>query len=101
MGREPTACDRGCGAIVEQPATGRRRLYCSQTCRELAYRARKLDKAVKDALAAAGVEPVSSTVETAPVPLASVDETRPRVRPRRQGKARLTYRDLFSDPDRP
>jgi hypothetical protein len=77
-------CDRCHGPIV-QPSTGRRRLYCGRTCRELAYRERSrqaaIDKAVKAATA-----PVSSVVETAPVPVTSVDETRvPRARRRRSG----------------
>lgn len=79
--RGPLACDR-CGERIEQPATGRRRLYCSRTCRELAYRARARDEAIRQALKAAGVDPdaVSSTVGTRPVqpiPVTSVVETGP------------------------
>lgn len=79
--RGPLACDR-CGGPVEQPPTGRRRLYCGRTCRELAYRARARDEAIREALKAAGVDPdaVSSTVGTRPVqpiPVTSVVETGP------------------------
>lgn len=72
--RGPLACDR-CGERIEQPATGRRRLYCGRTCRELAYRARATDQKVTDALKAAGVSaaPDSSVVESS-VPVTSVVE---------------------------
>jgi hypothetical protein len=82
-------CDRCHGPIV-QPSTGRRRLYCGRTCREMAYRERATQDRINDALKAAGVDPdpVSSVVETAPVPVTSVVETRaplPRARRRRSG----------------
>jgi hypothetical protein len=85
----PVACDR-CGERIEQPATGRRRLYCGRNCRELAYRARSKDQAVRDALKAHGVDvdSVSSVVERRPVPVTSVVETRaavPKARRRRSG----------------
>jgi hypothetical protein len=66
-------CDRCHGPIV-QPPTGRRRLYCGRTCREMAYRERATQDRINDALKAAGVDPdpVSSTDAT-PVP--SVDES--------------------------
>ena len=32
---------RSCGAELRQPATGRRRRYCSQRCRQKAYRGRR------------------------------------------------------------
>lgn len=75
--RGPIACDR-CGGRIEQPATGRRRRYCGRTCRELAYRVRKTDRAVSDALEAAGVDPhpVSSVVERS-IPVTSVVESGP------------------------
>lgn len=66
-------CDR-CHGPIEQPATGRRRLYCGRTCRELAYRVRKQERAIDEAVAAAAA-PVSSVVETPPGPVTSVDET--------------------------
>lgn len=91
-------CDR-CHGPIEQPATGRRRLYCSRTCRELAYRERKtlgrIADAVLEASAQYAAEPmsaaeereairrgvilaplVSSVDETQPNPVTSVDETR-------------------------
>lgn len=63
-----------CGGDVEQPATGRRRLYCRRTCRELAYRERKTRRRIEEALEAQRT--VSST-DTPAAPVASVDETRP------------------------
>jgi hypothetical protein len=75
--RGPLACDR-CGGRIEQPATGRRRRYCTRTCRELAYRARSTEAAVTEALRAHGIDPDqdSSVVETRPIPVTSVVETR-------------------------
>jgi hypothetical protein len=72
----PTACDR-CGERIEQSGTGRRRLYCGRNCRELAYRARSRDAAIREALKAAGVDPdaVSST-DVQAIPVTSVDESR-------------------------
>jgi hypothetical protein len=69
----PSPCE-WCGEPVEQPATGRRRLYCRRTCRELAYRERKTRARIEDAVAQA-VAAVSST-DVTPDPVASVDETR-------------------------
>lgn len=37
--RDETRCV--CGAALQQPATGRRRRYCSQTCRQRSYRRRR------------------------------------------------------------
>jgi hypothetical protein len=77
-------CDRCHGPIV-QPSTGRRRLYCGRTCRELAYRERSRQAAIDEAVKAA-TAPVSSVVETRPDPVTSVDETRvPRPSRRRAG----------------
>jgi hypothetical protein len=39
-----------CGGPLQQPATGRRRLYCKPGHREMAHRARKNDGRVTDAL---------------------------------------------------
>lgn len=93
-------CDRCHGPIV-QPPTGRRRLYCSRNCRELAYRTRKLDSAVNEAVKAA-TAPDTSVVETQVASVdetvASVDETRrPVPKPRRKGRhdgVRMTWGDL-------
>lgn len=77
-------CD-WCGGPIQQPATGRRRRYCSRTHRELAYRERKTVRRVDEAVAAATAPtpPDTSVVETRPRRVASVDETR-RPRPSRK-----------------
>ncbi|ALU98541.1 hypothetical protein WQO_34370 (plasmid) [Streptomyces globisporus C-1027] len=71
-----------CGEPVRQSGIGRKREYCGRTHRELAYRARRqqraVDEAVAQALAAAASE--SSVVETGPAkrgPDPSVVETSP------------------------
>jgi hypothetical protein len=87
-------CDRCHGPIV-QPPTGRRRLYCSRTCRELAYRVRSRQAAIDEAVKAA-TAPVSSVVETTPDPVSSVDETR--VSPPRRLPAGMGMGMLFVPP---
>jgi hypothetical protein len=58
----PTVCE-WCGGRIEQPATGRRRLYCGRTHRELAYRERKTQRRIGEAVdQAAALD--SSVVET-------------------------------------
>lgn len=93
----PRPCDR-CGGPVQQPPTGRRRLYCGRTCRELAYRARARERAIADALLAAGLAPVSSTDATpavAAIPVTSVVETG---RPLRPGPSQRRRRRLLPPP---
>lgn len=70
-------CD-WCGGPIRQPATGRRRRYCSRTHRELAYRERKTVRRVDEAVvqAVAAVRPDSSVDETRTLRVPSVDETR-------------------------
>lgn len=41
-----------CGGRIDQPPIGRLRDYCRRTCRELAYRERKTQRRVDDAVAA-------------------------------------------------
>lgn len=53
-------CDWCAGPLV-QPPTGRRRRYCSRTHRELAYRERKTQRRIGDALAAAAVSSTDGT----------------------------------------
>jgi endogenous inhibitor of DNA gyrase (YacG/DUF329 family) len=36
-------CDR-CGEAFHQPATGRRRRYCSDSCKQLAYQLRRAER---------------------------------------------------------
>jgi hypothetical protein len=99
-----------CGDPIRQPATGRRRRYCSRTHRELAYRRRKTEGEVTTALqwdestvqawlVAHGVAtpPVSTVDETQPRPVASVDETRGVRRSRRRGGMTASAMPLFSD----
>lgn len=44
--RNETRCAApGCDALIEQPATGRKRLHCSPACRVRAHRARRLSVA--------------------------------------------------------
>jgi putative intracellular protease/amidase len=66
-------CDR-CHGPIAQPPTGRRRLYCSRTCRELAYRERSRQHAIDEALKAAGVDPDAVSSTDAP-PVTSVDQS--------------------------
>lgn len=42
-----------CGGPIQQPPAGRRRRYCSRTHRELAYRERKTQRRVDQAVTAA------------------------------------------------
>jgi len=71
------ACE-WCGGLMRQPPTGRRRRYCSRTHRELAYRERKTQRRIGEAVAAAvpPPRPDSSVDETPPNPVPSVVETR-------------------------
>lgn len=79
-------CD-WCGGPIQQPAIGRRRLYCGRTCRELAYRERKTQRRVKEAVKAAAAP--DSTVDETADPVTTVDETRrPLPAPRRAGRRR-------------
>ncbi|MER5417888.1 hypothetical protein [Streptomyces virginiae] len=69
-----------CGGPVKQAGVGRAREYCKQGCRELAYRQRKQQKLIDEAVAAALVSstdnrPVSSTDDPPASPKTSVDET--------------------------
>jgi hypothetical protein len=84
MPRDRSAPCEWCGGEVEQPATGRRRLYCRRTCRELAYRERKTRSRIEDALRLAGALSVDQTLRQAAQvsstdvtsdPVTSVDET--------------------------
>lgn len=88
-----------CGATIRQPATGRRRRYCGRTHRELAYRERKTQRRIGEALQAATAPPpsVPSVDETRPDPVPSVDETRG-VRPNRRRRGMTaSAMPLFSD----
>ncbi|WP_225102675.1 hypothetical protein [Streptomyces sp. CoH27] len=62
-----------CGGSIKQSGVGRSRDYCKRLCREQAYRKRRDQRLIDEALAAAA--PVSSTGETAP-DVSPVDETR-------------------------
>lgn len=70
-----------CGGQMKQSGVGRARVYCKQSCRELAYRSRRTDRLIAEALAAVGAD---SSVDasrnrqlTEPdKPRPSVDETR-------------------------
>ncbi|MDX3059607.1 hypothetical protein PV394_31495 [Streptomyces sp. NE06-03E] len=72
-----------CGEPVRQSGIGRTRKFCGRTCRELSYRDRKQDRAVKaavaQALAAARVQPSSdsSVVETTKPDSSVVERRRP------------------------
>lgn len=46
-----------CGELVRQAGVGRRRTYCSQTCRQRAYEERRVRAIVLAELAAAQREP--------------------------------------------
>ncbi|MFE3866132.1 hypothetical protein ACFXPT_37835 [Streptomyces goshikiensis] len=73
-----------CGGEVKQAGIGRAKEYCKQGCRELAYRERKAQKRIADAVAAVTASlvsstddrSVSSTDERVPRPKSSVDETK-------------------------
>jgi hypothetical protein len=41
-----------CGGRIDQPPIGRLRDYCRRTCREFAYRERKTQQRIADAVAA-------------------------------------------------
>ncbi|MEU0360486.1 hypothetical protein [Streptomyces cyaneofuscatus] len=73
-----------CGGEIRQSGVGRSRDYCSRTHREYAYRARR-EAEVKLVAYSRGradaVRPVSSTVDTRPDPVPTVDETRAPVPP--------------------
>jgi hypothetical protein len=62
-----------CGKSFRLGTVGRRAVYCGRTCREYAYRERRTQKRIADALANAG--PVSSTVEAGADSVPTVDET--------------------------
>ncbi|MFD3511223.1 hypothetical protein [Nocardia sp. NPDC058666] len=64
-----------CGGPVRQSGVGRKREYCKQGCRELAYRERRQQKRIAEAVAAAVAPLVSSTDDRVPRPKTSVDET--------------------------
>lgn len=68
-----------CGGEIRQSGVGRSRDYCSRTHREYAYRARR-EAEVKLVAYSRGradaVRPVSSTVDTRPDPVPTVDESR-------------------------
>jgi hypothetical protein len=70
-------CD-WCGGPIKQPATGRRRRYCRHSHRELAYRERRTQRRIGEAVRAVENPPpsVPSVDETRPDPVPSVDETR-------------------------
>lgn len=76
------------GAILGQSGIGRSRDYCSRTHREYAYRSRRQERLITEALAAARL--VSTTDERGLGPDTSVDETRAgrarRVRPAAAGR---------------
>ncbi|MER5675295.1 hypothetical protein [Pseudonocardia alni] len=72
-----------CGGPVRQSGVGRAKEYCKQGCREMAYRARREQRRIAEAVAAATAplvsstddRPVSSTDDRVPHPKTSVDET--------------------------
>ncbi|MFI1452155.1 hypothetical protein [Streptomyces virginiae] len=69
-----------CGGPVKQSGIGRAKEYCRQGCREMAYRQRKQQKLIDEAVAAALVSstdnrPVSSTDDLGALRESSVDET--------------------------
>ncbi|MFI5526897.1 hypothetical protein [Streptomyces platensis] len=51
-----------CGGAIKQSGVGRSRDYCTRLCRERAYRKRRDERLITEALAAAA--PISSTAET-------------------------------------
>jgi hypothetical protein len=57
-----------CGGRIVQPPTGRRREYCGRTCRELAYRERKTQRRVDEAVEAALSDSTVDETGTAEVP---------------------------------
>jgi hypothetical protein len=85
-----------CGAEVKQPPTGRRRLYCSRTHREYAYRQRRERRLTARAYAMGkadaeswSVSTTGESVSTTGVTVPSVDETlspAPIPPPQRQGR---------------
>jgi hypothetical protein len=103
-----------CGGPIRQPATGRRRRYCKAGHREMAYRARKNDDRVTDALqwdeetartwlVTHGAPPPSdsSVDETRGIRIPSVDETR-RVRSafgRRRSGMTAAAMPVFQEPE--
>jgi hypothetical protein len=84
-----------CGGPIRQPATGRRRRYCSRTHRQMAYEERVTQRRIGEALQAAAPPPPSdsSPDETRPIRVPSADETR-RVR----GAFAAGRRPLFREP---
>ncbi|MFF9322987.1 hypothetical protein ACF1BP_37120 [Streptomyces sp. NPDC014735] len=61
-----------CGGSIRQTGVGRSKDYCKRLCREQAYRKRRDQRLIDEALAAAA--PVSSTGETARPDISPVDE---------------------------
>ncbi|MEU7915725.1 hypothetical protein [Microbispora bryophytorum] len=67
-GEASGAC-AGCGRPIQRAATGRPARYCSQTCRQRAYRARQAPAAARPATppTAAAVPPTAVTAPNSPV----------------------------------
>lgn len=92
-----------CGEPFRQNGVGRARVYCKQSCRELAYRDRKTDRLIAEALAAAGADASMDHARnrqlTEPETReSSVDETPPPAKTRSRGVTPGGKRPLLPPP---